>query len=63
MTTGQFLLTGWTWGGASLPLGAGALACYLAKFGLNRRFAYFAAALGLARELRREGLTWRPGVR
>jgi len=48
MTTGQFLLTGWTWGGASLPLGAGALACYLAKFGLNRRFAYFAAALGLA---------------
>jgi cytochrome c oxidase assembly factor CtaG len=48
MTTGQFLLAGWTWGGASLPLGAGALACYLARFGLNRRFGYFAAALGLA---------------
>jgi cytochrome c oxidase assembly factor CtaG len=48
MTTGQFLLTGWTWGGASLPVGAGALACYLATFGLNRRFAYFAAALGLS---------------
>lgn len=47
MTTGQFLSTGWTWGGAVLPVGAGALACYLAKFGLHRRFGYFAAALGL----------------
>jgi cytochrome c oxidase assembly factor CtaG len=48
MTTGQFLLTGWSWGGASLPVGAGALACYLAMFGLHRRFGYLAAALGLA---------------
>jgi putative membrane protein len=47
MTTGQLLFTGWTWDGATLPVGAGALACYLAKFGLHRRFAYFAAALGL----------------
>jgi cytochrome c oxidase assembly factor CtaG len=48
MTTGQFLLTGWTWGGADLPVCAGALVCYLAMFGLHRRFAYFAGALGLA---------------
>jgi cytochrome c oxidase assembly factor CtaG len=47
MTTGQFLLRGWTWGGASLPVGAGFLACYLAAFGLHRRFVYFTAALGL----------------
>ncbi len=48
MTTGQFLLASWTWGGASLPVGACILACYLAMYGLNPRFAYFAAALGLA---------------
>jgi cytochrome c oxidase assembly factor CtaG len=48
MTTGQFLLTGWTGGGASLPVGAVALACYLARFGLHRRLAFFAGALGLA---------------
>jgi cytochrome c oxidase assembly factor CtaG len=48
MTTGHFLFTGWTWGGASLPVGAGTLAWYLAMFGLHRHFAYFAGALGLA---------------
>jgi putative membrane protein len=48
MTIWQFLLTDWTWGGASLPVSAAALACYFAMFGLHGRFGYFAAALGLA---------------
>ncbi|HEY1791771.1 MAG TPA: cytochrome c oxidase assembly protein [Opitutaceae bacterium] len=48
MSTGQFLLEGWTWGGASLPVGAAALALYLAAFGFRRRLGYFAAAVGLA---------------
>lgn len=47
MTTAQLLLTGWQWGGATLPVGAGTLALYLAMFGLHRRFTYFAGALGL----------------
>ena len=48
MTIGHFFLSGWTWGGASLPIGAIALACHLTMFGLHGRSAYFAGALGLA---------------
>lgn len=47
MTTEQFLLRGWTWGGCSLPMGAAVLVCYLVAFGFQRRFSCFAAALGL----------------
>jgi len=48
MTTGQFLISGWTWSGAALPLGAAALAAYLVAFGVGPRLGYFAAALGVA---------------
>jgi cytochrome c oxidase assembly factor CtaG len=47
MTTGQFLISGWTWSGAALPVGAAALVLYLAWFGVGR-LRYFAAALGVA---------------
>jgi cytochrome c oxidase assembly factor CtaG len=47
MTTGRFLLGGWTWSPALLLAGAAALAAYLAAFRDRRRAGYFAAALGL----------------
>jgi cytochrome c oxidase assembly factor CtaG len=48
MTTGQFLLSGWTWGGAALPLSAVLLALYLIVFRVGRRLGYFAAAVAVA---------------
>ncbi len=47
MNTSDFLLTGWSWSPAALAAGAVALAVYLALFGLNRRFGWFVAALGV----------------
>jgi cytochrome c oxidase assembly factor CtaG len=48
MTLGQFLISGWTWGGPVLPLGAVALIAYLVRFGRTARLGWFAAGLGLA---------------
>jgi len=47
MTTGQFLISGWTWSGAPLALSAVAVALYLIMFGVGRRIGYLAAALGV----------------
>jgi putative membrane protein len=47
MTTTQFLFSGWTGNSADLLVGAASLAAYLAAFRVQRRIAYFAAALGV----------------
>lgn len=47
MNTSHFLLTDWSWNPAALVAGAVALLVYLALFGMNRRFGWFLAALGV----------------
>jgi putative membrane protein len=47
MTTGQFLLSGWTWNIAAVLFGSASAVAYSAWFGIHRRTGYFAAALGL----------------
>jgi cytochrome c oxidase assembly factor CtaG len=48
MTTGQFLISGWTWSGAFLAVGAVAAALYITMFGVRRRLGYFAAAIAVS---------------
>ncbi|MGI8891178.1 MAG: cytochrome c oxidase assembly protein [Chthoniobacterales bacterium] len=47
MSTGQFLISAWSWNPIVLVSGAVALALYLIAFGLHRRVAWFAAGLGV----------------
>jgi putative membrane protein len=47
MTTGQFLLWGWTWDPAAVLLGSAATVLYVAAWGRHRRVGYFAGGLGL----------------
>jgi putative membrane protein len=47
MTTGQFLISGWTWNAPAFLLGSASAVAYAAWFGLHRRAGFFAAALGV----------------
>jgi len=47
MTTGQFLISGWTWSAAVFLFSAAVLALYLFMFRVGRRIGYLAAALGV----------------
>jgi len=47
MNTRQFLISGWTWNGGAMLLGAAALFCYVGAFGVQRRIGYFVLALGV----------------
>jgi putative membrane protein len=47
MTTSQFLISGWTWNAADLPVGVASGVVYLALFGVRLRLGYFAGALAV----------------
>jgi cytochrome c oxidase assembly factor CtaG len=48
MSTGHFLVSGWTWDGAALAICAAVAALYFTAFGVGRRSAYFAAAIAIS---------------
>lgn len=47
MTTAEFIRSGWSWGGATLPIAAAAFLAYLVLYRGTRRWPWFAAALGV----------------